>query len=70
MLFLRAGNVHAHDTRTMENHTATAGNHALYRFTGFGVFLERLIIHRLNHFKAFGLLAFFLRFGLVDVGWH
>ena len=69
-LFLSAGHIHTHDTGPVKYDPATTGDHPFYRFTGFGMLLKGFILHRLNQFKAFWLLAFFLRYSLVNVGRH
>ena len=54
----------------MEHNAAAASDDALDRFAGFGMFFERIVVHRLHHFKAFGLPAFFFGEGFVKVGRH
>ena len=54
----------------MEYDAAAASDDPLDRFAGFGMFFERIVVHRLHHFKTFGLPAFFFGDGFVKISWH
>ena len=70
LLTTTARHIHGHDTGTMKNDAAPAGDNTLNGLTGLGMFFQGLILHFLHNFKALGLRAFFWGNGLVNIRWH
>ena len=54
----------------MKNDAAPAGDNTLNGLASLGMFFQRLVLHFLHHFKALGLLALLLWYGLVNIRWH
>ena len=62
--------IHGHDTGTMKNNAAPAGDNTLNGLASLGMFFQRLVLHFLHHLKALGFLPLLLWDGLVNVCWH
>ena len=54
----------------MKNDAAPAGDNTLNGLASLRMFFQRLVLHFLHYFKALGLLALLLWYGLVNVCWH